>query len=128
MRSRLLLEDNLLTLSIKDILTCSLFNLTTVLTTFGQRPTNASQLTRRPTNAFILTSKEDDLLTIQCHNQNTLFPDLTNFRRTSPCRRATEIMVFKENYQQPVKNKLMSFAQSRRILKWLIATGLAISK
>lgn len=43
--------------------------------------------TRRPTNAFSLTSKEG-LLTIQCRNQNTLFPVLTNFRHTSPCRKS----------------------------------------
>jgi hypothetical protein len=36
---------------------------------------------------------------------------------------ATEIVAFRENYTQPAKD-----AQSWRILKWLIATGLAISK
>jgi hypothetical protein len=32
-----------------------------------------------------------------------------------------------ENYQQPAK-VIKTTAQSRRILKWLIASGLAISK
>jgi hypothetical protein len=35
-------------------------------------------------------------------------------------------MAFGENYQQPAMSA-KDFAQSRRILNWLIATGLAIS-
>jgi len=38
-------------------------------------------------------------------------------------------MIFKENYTQPADIiQKDSAAQSWRILKWLIATGLAISK
>lgn len=44
-----------------------------------------------------------------------------------PVAEATEIMVFRENYQQPALSIKLG-AQSRRILKWLVATGLAISK
>ena len=41
---------------------------------------------------------------IKANNQTTLFPVLTNFRRTSLCHsRATKIMAFKENYHQPAQ-------------------------
>ena len=39
---------------------------------------------------------------------------------------ATSFMAFEENYQQPARSA-KDFTQSRRILNWLIATGLAIS-
>ena len=40
----------------------------------------------------------------------------------------TELVVFRENYHQPALESVDPFAQSRRIPKWLIATGLAIGK
>ena len=58
-----------------------------------------------------------------------MFPRSHKFQaQFSLLHRATKIVAFKENYQQPVSKKIICKQQSWRIPKWLIATSLAISK
>lgn len=66
-------------------------------------------------------------LAFQINNWNALFPDLTNFRRLSSCH------CYDRNQsllrELPIPPAMCNdTAQCRRILKWLVATGLAISK
>ncbi|KAJ7429167.1 hypothetical protein FB451DRAFT_707921 [Mycena latifolia] len=65
---------------------------------------------------------------VKANGRNTLFPDLTNFEHASPGHsQATRMAALRENYQQPAE-VTKTTAQSRRIPKWLNASGLAIGK
>jgi hypothetical protein len=58
---------------------------------------------------------------------STLFPDLTYFKRISPCpNQRTKIVAFSEDYQRPAKTqlRLRAVTADPRVVNWL--TGLAI--
>jgi hypothetical protein len=57
-----------------------------------------------------------------------MFPDLTSFRHTSPCRNSSNKDRGLQGELPTTGSITTTLAQSRRILKWLNATGLAISK